>query len=85
MADNIHNRKLPRRCFEVSQGNVVAVKSEDEETKALEYCSNILEQCRDVNRQYTAGDLKNAMLSFSTLLMKDEDRKSTRLNSSHIH
>ena len=75
LADNIHNRKLPRRCFEVSQGNVVAVKSEDEETKALEYCSNILEQCRDVNRQYTAGDLKNAMLSFSTLLMKDDEVK----------
>lgn len=75
LADNIHNRKLPRRCFEVSQGNVVAVKSEDEETKALEYCSDILEQCRVTDLQYTAEDLKNAMLSFSTLLMKDDEVK----------
>lgn len=75
LADNIHNRKLPRRCFEVSQGNVVAVESVDEEKKALEYCTNILGECRDSTREYTAEDLKNAMLSFSTLLMKDDEVK----------
>ena len=75
LADNIHNRKLPRRCFEVSQGNVVAVRSEDGEAKALEYCADILSQCRDASREFTAGDLKNAMLSFSALLMKDDEVK----------
>ena len=75
LAENIHNRRLPRRCFEVSQGNVVAVKSDDEERKSLEYCEAILEKCKDEAQQYTAEDLRNAMLGFSTLLMKDDEVK----------
>lgn len=79
LADNIHNRKLPRRCFEVSQGNVVSIKPQNNDTKVLEYCSNILEQCRDTSQQYTANDLKNALLNFSTFLMKDDEIKLDNL------
>lgn len=75
LAQNIHNRILPKRCFEVSQGNIIAVKSEAEEEKVLNYCSSILEKCRDASREYAAKDLKKAMLSFSALLMKDDEVK----------
>lgn len=75
LAENIHNRKLPRRCFEVSQGNVVAIKTEDEEQKTFEYCENILKKCRDDKQEFSVDDLKNAMLSFSTLLIKNDELK----------
>lgn len=75
LAENIHNRRLPRRCFEVSQGNVVAAKSDDAEERTLEYCESVLEQCKDKGKQYSAKDLRNAMLGFSTLLMKDDEVK----------
>lgn len=79
LADNIHNRKLPRRCFEVSQGNVVSIKPKNNDTRILEYCSKILEQCQDTSQQYTADDLKNALLNFSTFLMKDDEIKLDNL------
>lgn len=75
LAENIHNRKLPRRCFEVSQGNVVAIKSDDKDKKTLEYCKMILEKCKDNENDYSVEDLRDAMLNFSTLLMKDDEVK----------
>ena len=47
LAENIHNRRLPRRCFEVSQSNVVAIQPVDKEKESLKYCEGILEQCKD--------------------------------------
>lgn len=75
LANNIHSRKLPRRCFEVSHGNVVSTKQNSGEEEAAAYCESILKQCRDADSDFSANDLKNAMLGFSTLLMKDEEVK----------
>lgn len=79
LAENIHSRRLPKRCFEVSQSNVVAVKASDPDSNILEYCEKILEQCRDDKQNYSPEDLKNAMLLFSTYLMKDDDVKLDNL------
>lgn len=79
LAENIHNRRLPRRCFEVSQSNVVAIQPVDKEKESLKYCEGILEQCKD--NSYSAEELRDAMLSFSTFLMKDDEVKLDHLVS----
>lgn len=74
LAENIHNRRLPKRCFEVSQNNVVALNS-DSEKQTLKYCEDILSKCRDDNQKYSAKDLQNAMLLFHTLPMNNDEVK----------
>ncbi len=81
LADNIHNRKLPRRCFEVSHSNVEGIEAEVETDKMMVYCNNILDKCRGVDSNYTAEDLMNAMLGFSSLLIKDDQVKLDNLFS----
>lgn len=75
LAENIHDRKLPKRCFEVSQGNLVAVKADDEDARVLKYCSDILDKCRDDKEPFSPEDLRDAMLSLSAFLMKDDNVK----------
>jgi len=73
LAKNIHNRKLPKRCFEVSQGNVVAVGPKNKEDKVLEYCETILNKCKNATETYSSKDLKDEIVILSTLLMKDDE------------
>lgn len=74
LANNIHNRKLPRRCFEVSQGNVVPIETTDENGEILKYCEELLNKCKH-DDIFSADDLENAMIKFSSLLIKDEEVK----------
>ncbi len=62
LADNIRNRRLPKRCFEVSYNNV-DFNEKDVTEYALDYCEKILSKCR--GGSYTAEELLNAILLFS--------------------
>lgn len=75
LAENIHERRLPRRCFEVSQNNVVRIQERDDEEEALEYCCEVLKKCRDSSSNFNAEDLKDAMFNFSAFVMKDDEVK----------
>lgn len=73
LADNIHNRSLPRRCFEVSQNSVEAIipKNQKEE---LKFYDDILHKCRHESN-YSAENLKNDILHISGALMDGDDIK----------
>lgn len=74
LAANIHNRKLPKRCFEVSQGSILPKEVANDDNKIMEYCREILRKCREQDDQeYTVESLKDDMLKFSSLIIRSNE------------
>ena len=53
LADNVRQRRLPKRCFEVSQSNVRWLEGVQDNKKLEEHCQKIIEECRN-NKQFDA-------------------------------
>ncbi len=73
LAENIHNRSLPKRCFEVSQNSIEAIKSKDQQDE-LKFYKDILDKCHKGN-DYSAEDLKNDILRLSGAFMDGDEIK----------
>lgn len=75
LADNIRNRKLPKRCFEVSQASVIPLEGEADETgdNGREYCQAVMDKIKDDNADYTVENLRNDMTRFSSSIIRKKE------------
>lgn len=76
LAANIKNRRLPKRCFEVSQASVIPLEEEHFDSahdRAMDYCREVMRKIKDDAANYTAEDLKNDMLKFSSTVIRDKE------------
>ena len=75
LADNIKNRKLPRRCFEVSQNSVIPLMRDegDEEDKELNYATSIIKKIQSLGDGYDALILRDDMREFSTSVLRKKE------------
>jgi len=75
LADNIKNRKLPKRCFEVSQASVIPLEEEIDDTSdsVMEYCQSVMEKIKDGETDYTVENLRNDMIRFSSSIIRKKE------------
>lgn len=68
LADNIKNRRLPKRCFEVSQANISIIDNSDSEDILKEETEKILSKCKDL--QYNSSQLEEDIIALSSIIMR---------------
>lgn len=75
LAANIRNRKLPKRCFEVSQATVVPIveKGDSDAGSVMQYCQEVMQKLQSRESEYTVEDLQNDMIRFSASIVRNED------------
>lgn len=75
LAENIRNRKLPKRCFEVSQASIIPLEEKTNDgNQVLEYCQSVMEKIKfDKDEAYTAENLMNDMIRFSSSIIREKE------------
>jgi len=70
LAENIQDRKLPKRCFEVSQSNIKSTDAELEAETIHNQCLEIIEKCKSLEG-YSADDAKKDIIALNSLMMRE--------------
>lgn len=75
LAANIRNRRLPKRCFEVSQASVIPLeeKTDNDSDSVMEYCQAVMKRLKEGGEQYTIEDLRNDMIRFSSSIIRNKE------------
>ncbi|MHB8127665.1 MAG: HD domain-containing protein [Mobilitalea sp.] len=69
LAQNIKNRRLPKRCFEVSQANIQLIDTGVSEDVIKLYCEEILNKSREAEH-YTTDDIEKDIIAISSIIMR---------------
>lgn len=70
LSQNIKNRKLPKRCFEVSQTNIQPIDESAGSANIRIQVERILEKCRG-NDSYGVDELARDITSLSSIVMRE--------------
>lgn len=69
LADDVRLRRLPKRCFEISQSNVVCIEEDIDSEFIAKQCKNIIEQCKS-NDKYGSEELQKEIEVLSSVMTR---------------
>ena len=70
LAQNILNRRLPKRCFEISQSNICLIDNQHTENHFKTECLKVLERTKADD--YSSEEFENDVVLLSSLVMKND-------------
>lgn len=69
LADDVKFRRLPKRCFEISQSNVVCTEENIDDTFIAKQCKHIIDQCKN-DDTYGSEELQKDIEILSSVMTR---------------